>query len=112
MGGTVTDELWQDFHTVVNMTSRELGEWLRAASSDEETEALPDQAGPELGQQVLAILGKRRRDLTDDDVDAMGRVVDIVRRERGDDLEPTSGDDGWRRGLMSIGHDPLQAPRG
>ena len=29
MSAEVDDDLWQEFHTVVNMTSRELEDWLR-----------------------------------------------------------------------------------
>ena len=107
----VSDELWEEFHRVVNMTSRELSEWNRTRSATEDAEPFPDQAGTSLGHRVGAILAKRRTDLTDEDVDAMTKVVDIVRRERRDDLEPTAGEDHWRRRLMSIGHDPLKPPR-
>jgi len=106
----VSDELWQGFHRVVNMTSRELEEWLRVESSGETTEALPDQAGPETGRHVVAILGKRRADLTDDDIAVMKSVVDRIRVERRDDLESAAGDQAWRRRLMSVGHDPLKHP--
>ena len=58
------DALWEDFHRVVNMTSAELADWLRVRDSGELTEPLPDDAGPPLGQHVLAILQKRRADLT------------------------------------------------
>jgi len=104
----VDDELWDEFHRVVNMTSRELDEWLRVRSADEETEALPDQAGTETGRHVLHILGKRRTDITDDDVRVMQNVVDRVLAERRDDLEPTAGEAHWRYRLMSMGHDPLK----
>ncbi len=104
----VEDELWEDFHRVVNMTSRELRDWLAVQGAGEETEALPDQAGPELGHRVLAILGKRRADLTPDDVEVMDRVVEMVVAERGPELEPTAGEDSWRRSLMNLGHDPLK----
>ncbi|OLT09059.1 hypothetical protein BJF90_44660 [Pseudonocardia sp. CNS-004] len=104
----VDDELWDEFHRVVNMTSRELSEWLRTRDAGEEVEELPDQAGTPTGQQVLAILGKRRGDLTAHDADAMRRVVDRVHAQRRDDLEPTAGQPGWRRRLMSLGHDPLK----
>lgn len=107
----VTDELWTEFHTVVNMTSRELVDWLRTQAATEEAEALPDQAGRSLGQRVAAVLAKRRSDLTDDDVAAMTKVVDIVRSERREDLEPTAGDDRWRHRLMDVGHDPLKPAR-
>lgn len=104
----VSDELWQEFHDVVNMTSRELADWLRTESAGEVTE--PDGSLPELevGEQVVAILGKRRTDLTDDDIDTMQQVVDQVRTIRGDEPEPEAYDDDVRRMLMSFGHDPLK----
>ena len=106
----VSDELWEEFHRVVNMTSRELEEWLRADSSGETSEALPDQVGPETGRHVLAILGKRRADVTEDDIVLMESVVDRIHLERRDDLESTAGDQAWRHRLMSVGHDPLKHP--
>ena len=104
----VPDDLWEEFHRVVNMTSRELADWLRVRSADDTAEAFPDQAGTETGQHVLHILGKRRTDLTPDDVRVMEKVVRRVREQRRDDLEPTAGDDAWRHRLMTLGHDPLK----
>jgi hypothetical protein len=106
----VSDDLWQEFHDVVNMTSRELADWLRTEATGELT--AEDAALPELevGEQVVAILGKRRTDLTDDDIDTMQQVVDQVRTIRGDEPEPEAYDDDVRRMLMSFGHDPLKPP--
>jgi hypothetical protein len=104
----VSSELWQEFHLLVNMTSRELEDWLRVESSGEDTEALPDQAGSEIGRHVLGILSKRRTDLTDQDIAVMEGVVNRIRLERRDDLEPTGDDQAWRHRLMSMGHDPLK----
>jgi len=106
----VDDRLWENFHRAVNMTSRELREWLSVQGAGEETETEPDHAGSELGHRVADILGKRRADLTSDDVDVMRRVVDKVADLRGTDdvWEPTAGDDRWRRRLMNVGHDPLK----
>ncbi|GHE35838.1 hypothetical protein GCM10018785_01900 [Streptomyces longispororuber] len=104
------DELWEEFHAVVNMTSRELGDWLKTRFAGEDTEELPDQSGTENGRRVLEILGKRRVDLTDDDVRVMRKVVDTVTAERGVDLEPTAGQPHWRHRLMTLGHDPLKPP--
>ncbi len=110
MADTPVDEtLWDEFHRVVNMSSRELSEWLRTRSAADQTEELPDQAGTETGQHVLAILGKRKTDLNDDDVRVMRKVVDRIHTERRDDLEPTAGQPNWRHRLMTIGHDPLKA---
>ena len=71
----ISDELWQEFHEVVNMTSRELSDWLRTEATGEDgraTEGLPEL---EVGEAVVAILAKRRTDLTPDDVDTMQHVA-------------------------------------
>lgn len=100
--------LWAEFHRVVNMTSRELSEWLRTRSAHEDTEELPDQAGTKTGRAVLDVLQKRRVDLTDEDERVMRKVVDRVHAERGIDMEPKAGQENWRHRLMTIGHDPLK----
>lgn len=107
----VDPALWDEFHRVVNMSSRELSEWLRTRSAGEHTEELPDQAGTETGRHVLDILQKRQVDLTADDEQVMRRVVEKIHAQRRDDLEPTAGQSNWRHRLMSIGHDPLKPPR-
>lgn len=108
MAEEIDDELWNEFHRVVNMTSRELQDWLETRDAGEDSEPLPDEAGPPTGQHVLAILRKRRTDLTADDARIMARVVDRITTERGVDMEPTAGQAPWRHRLMSIGHDPLK----
>ena len=102
------DELWDEFHRVVNMTSRELADWLRVRDAGERTEELPDQSGTPTGKHVLHVLAKRRSDLTADDVRVMQKVVRRVHEQRRDDLEPVAGDEAWRHRLMSMGHDPLK----
>jgi hypothetical protein len=104
----VSDELWNEFHQLVNMTSRELEEWLRTDSAGEVTEPAPEEAGHELGEHVVHILGKRRSDVTADDIAAMERVVQRIRQQRGETPEPKAGDTHWRHRLMSVGHDPLR----
>ena len=102
------DALWEDFHRAVNMTSQELAAWLRVSDADENTEPLPDQAGSPTGQHVLAILQKRRTDLTDDDIRAMYEVVDTVTAQADLESEPEAEDTDRRHRLMTIGHDPLR----
>ena len=101
-------DLWDDFHAVVNMTSRELAEWLRTEESGPAGEAGPQDGLTATGHQVLAVLAKRRGDLTDADRAVMALVVRSVRAQRGDEPEPEAGDDAWRRALMTLGHDPLK----
>lgn len=102
------DALWEDFHRVVNMTSAELADWLRVRDSGELTEPLPDDAGPPLGQHVLAILQKRRTDLTEDDLRVMRKVVDTVTSQADLENEPQADDTRLRHRLMTVGHDPLK----
>ncbi|MFG3009158.1 DUF3140 domain-containing protein [Streptomyces cinerochromogenes] len=106
------EALWEDFHRVVNMTSAELSAWLKVRDADEETEPLPEAAGTPTGQHVLAILQKRRTDLTDDDVRIMHKVVDtvgdLVDMENEPEPERTPEDTRRRHRLMTLGHDPLK----
>ncbi|MET9422260.1 MULTISPECIES: DUF3140 domain-containing protein [unclassified Streptomyces] len=104
------DALWDEFHSVVNMTSQELSAWLQTQDAGEDTEPLPDRAGPVTGRHVLSILQKRRTDLTDEDVQVMYEVVDTVESERQEQGAAGTADDTRRRHrLMSLGHDPLRA---
>ncbi|MCX4885351.1 MULTISPECIES: DUF3140 domain-containing protein [unclassified Streptomyces] len=102
------DALWEDFHRVVNMTSQELAAWLRVSETGEVAEPLPDQAGNPVGEHVLAILQKRRTDLTDDDLRVMYEVVDTVEEQADPENEPVAEDSDRRHRLMTIGHDPLK----
>ena len=103
------DQVWEDFHAAVNMTSRELADWLRTDAASEGAEAFRDQAGPATGQQVLRVLSKRRTDVTPQDVDVMRAVAGAIRARRGEDLDaPVAGGATWRRELMDLGHDPLK----
>jgi hypothetical protein len=102
------DELWAEFHRVVNMSARELADWLRTRSTSPDAKSLPEQAGSPTGQQVLGILSKRRTDLTPHDLDVMRRVVKQVHAARRGHGEAFAGHTGWRHRLMSIGHDPLK----
>ncbi|MDR6980263.1 hypothetical protein J2X68_007001 [Streptomyces sp. 3330] len=102
------DALWEDFHRVVNMTSQELAAWLRVRDADERAEPPPGDTGTPTGEHVLAILQKRRVDLTDDDVRVMYEVVDTVDAQAGRENGPEGEDTAGRRRLMTIGHDPLR----
>jgi hypothetical protein len=108
----VDEELWTEFHRVVNMTAQELREWLLTRSAGEDGAVEPGaHVGTPTGEEVLRILGKRRTDLTADDERVMRNVVARVTEQRRDDLEPTAGEAHWRHRLMSMGHDPLKPVR-
>jgi Protein of unknown function (DUF3140) len=108
------ERLWQEFHDYVNVTSPQLRTWLLTESANEDG-ALADEAGPAVegtGGRILAVLAKRKVDLTDDDVEIMEGVVNEIRDLL--DHRPPGGaaDDSWRRALLDLGHDPLREPPG
>ncbi|RKS06977.1 uncharacterized protein DUF3140 [Nocardiopsis sp. Huas11] len=101
------DEVWDDFHSVVNMPGEELRQWLLTDASGEEAFEQPE---PDLnvsgrGEEIVAVLNKRKVDVTDSDVRLMGDVARFVHDAL---AEPRREDPGWRRRLMSVGHDPLR----
>lgn len=100
---------WDSFHQVVNMTSEELRAWLVTEAPGEDV--LPEQPDlrlPELGRQVVELLRKRKVDLTEQDADVMGQVVDFVLTQQADGPAEKESDERWRRSLMTVGHDPLR----
>ncbi|WP_129668438.1 DUF3140 domain-containing protein [Phytoactinopolyspora endophytica] len=101
------DELWEHFHQVVNMTSRELLDWL-GVEPDLSHGPGPARRAP-LGIAVANILAKRRTDLTVEDLAVMQKVVDIVDEETSEVPREFLIDDEHRRHrLMNIGHDPVR----
>ncbi|MFE3458134.1 DUF3140 domain-containing protein [Nocardiopsis aegyptia] len=101
------DEVWDDFHSAVNMTGEELREWLLTDASGEESfeQPEPDLNVSSRGEEVVAVLNKRKADVTESDVRLMGDVARFVHESL---AEPRREDPAWRRRLMSVGHDPLR----
>jgi len=100
---------WDSFHQVINMTSEELRAWLRSGTPG--SGALPGEPGPalpELGEQVVELLRKRKVDLTQRDADVMEQVVDFVLTQEAEGPADMETDDEWRRQLMTVGHDPMR----
>ncbi|MFC7549957.1 DUF3140 domain-containing protein [Plantactinospora sp. GCM10030261] len=102
------EQLWQDFHDHVNVTSEQLRGWLLTQGSGEEAfPSGPDLALPEPGRSILHIKGKRKVDLTPDDITVMRDTVDEIDKLL--DARPADGstDERWRHALLDLGHDPL-----
>jgi len=100
------EQAWKDFHSVVNMTSPEVRDWLASpyGAAEASGAALYD-----LGRHIPGLLAKRRTDLTDADVEAMRRIADTVHGLLGDATPAAAQEDhAWRHALMTVGHDPLK----
>ena len=102
--------VWDSFHEVVNMTSDELRTWLLTEASGEDAFSdQPDLGLPRLGEQVIALLRKRKVDLTPEDTEVMRQVSDFVTEQEENPPPDGPADSGWRRALMTVGHDPMRA---
>ncbi len=92
------------------MTASEIGDWLATADSrkvGQKTDS-GESVGHASGRRIVAILGKKREALTDDDYAHMRKVVGFVRRHRAQ--EPANmATSRWRYSLMNWGHDPLKS---
>ena len=103
------NEIWEQFHSRVNLTSAQLRDWLLTRASDEERfSTIPDRALPEPGKRILSLLGKRKVDLTGGDVlvmrDTVAQIDDLLAARPA--VDATDGE--WRHALMDLGHDPLR----
>lgn len=104
---TGQDELWARFHELVNMSSRELREWLGIVP---DLDPKPGGEGPPpLGEAVAGLLGKRHTDITQKDREVMQKVIDIVQEEMSGVSHAELVNDVRRRErFMNVGHDVVQ----
>ena len=101
-----------EFADAVNMTPKELEDWLGTAESQEVGWGKEDggeSVGHESGRRIVAIKRKKQADLDDEDYAHMRKVVGYVRRHMtqggpASDKEHSR----WRYSLMNWGHDPLK----
>lgn len=103
------DEVWDDWRAAVNMTSKQLEDWLQTDESRSVGDSSDggESTGHRSGRRIVDILHTKKTDVTTDDVQHMHKVVGYVHRhlaQRPDgDVEHTR----WRWSLMNWGHDPL-----
>ena len=109
------DRVRKDFDEAVNMTASELKKWLSTKESHavgfkgEDGKGKGESVGHASGRRIVAILGKKKADLTDDDLAHMRKVHGYVQRHLAQ--EPAKEDvetSRWRYSLMNWGHDPLK----
>ena len=105
------DEIWDEWRDLVNMTPKELEEWLETDESKSvgDSNGDEDSTGHESGRKILKIKDTNKGDLSDDQWDWMGKVVGYIKRhcaQGGPDEDVESST--WRYSLMNWGHDPLK----
>lgn len=104
------DEILKEFQDVVNMTPKQLQNWLETEESNSVGQDAGDgeATGHKSGKRIVELLGKNKADYTESDYSHMNKVVGYVHRHSAQrpsgDIENTA----WRYSLMNWGHDPLK----
>ena len=109
--------LYEEFNDRVNMTPKELEEWLDTDESQDagwhggDGDDSGESVGHESGRHILRIKRKRKAELTDDDYNHMNKVVNYINRhtaQRPDHPPSELKDMTWTHSLKNWGHDPLK----
>lgn len=106
-------DVYREFTEAVNMRPDELERWLGTEQSKSSGQLKAgrtggESVGHESGRRIVALLRRKRNELTERDVAHMRKVIGFVHRHLaqrpGGDVRETR----WRYSLMNWGHDPLR----
>jgi hypothetical protein len=103
-------QIVDDFQDNVNMTRKELEDWLQTEESKSvgQSDGGSESEGHESGRKIVEILEKNKSDYSGDDIDHMRRVVSYVHRHQSQKPSGDVEDSNWRYSLLNWGHDPLK----
>lgn len=104
------DETISEFKELVNMTASEIERWLQTDDSKEvgQKDDGGESTGHQSGRRIVRILGKKKADSSDDDIEHMRRVVSYIKRHTAQRPDGDVSETRWRYSLMNWGHDPLK----
>jgi hypothetical protein len=103
-------QIIEEFDEAVNMTPKELEEWLQTEESKSvgQSDGGGESKGHESGRRIVKIKRKNKSDYTADDLEHMKRVNGYVKRHLRQGPKNNPEDSKWRYSLMNWGHDPLK----
>jgi Protein of unknown function (DUF3140) len=111
---SAVEQVWDEFREAVNMTPRELEDWLETDESKavgQKDDGGSESTGHESGRRIVEVLRTKKGDLSDDDAAHMRKVTGYVKRHLAQ--RPDKSDDElehakWTSSLKNWGHDPLK----
>ena len=105
-----TKSVIDEFHQVVNMTSKELESWLNTDESQEvgQKDGDDEAIGHKSGRRIVELLQKKKADYSDDDLSHMKKVISYVHRHSAQKPSSNIENSRWRYSLKNWGHDPLK----
>jgi uncharacterized protein DUF3140 len=104
------DDVHEQFRKAVNMTAKEIDDWLDTDESKSVGQKTGNQesTGHASGRRIVEILRTRKADLTDGDLAHMRKVDAYVKRHSAQRPSGDVRDTAWRYSLMNWGHDPTK----
>ena len=104
------EQIMEEFDEVVNMSRKELEEWLETDESKKvgQKDGGSESKGHESGRKIVEILEKDNSDYTEEDIEHMRHVVSYVHRHQAQRPKGDVEYSNWRHYLMNWGHDPLK----
>lgn len=99
-----------EFNDAVNMTAKQLEEWLDTDDSKAvgQKSGGGESTGHTSGRHIVKILRTKKDDLSDHDVAHMRKVNGYVKRHLAQRPSGDVRDTSWRYSLMNWGHDPTK----
>ena len=100
----------QEFNKLVNMSASELKKWLdtdESKSVGQKKDGANESTGHQSGRQIVEILEKRGKDMSEEDIHEIKRVVSYIKRhlaQRPEEIENSN----WEYSLKNWGHDPTK----
>src|SRR4028119_2124100 len=95
-----------EFKGSVNMTRKELEDWLQTDESKSVGQGEGESKGHESGRKIVELLEKNKSDYTDDDLEHMKKVNSYVKRHLGQGPKSDPEDSERRYPQMTWGPDP------
>jgi hypothetical protein len=91
-----------EFNDAVNMTRKELEDWLQTDESESVGQGEGESQGHESGRRIVGLLEKNKSDYNDDDLDHMKKVNSNVKRHLGQGPKNDPQDSKWRYSLINF----------
>lgn len=109
-GESDREAVFEEFTHVINMTAKQLQDWLQTDESNAVGQDAGDgeATGHKSGRRIVELLQKNKADYTESDYSHMNKVVGYVHRHSAQKPSGDIKDTRWRYSLMNWGHDPLK----
>jgi hypothetical protein len=112
-GSDEAEEVRREFGERVNMTPKQLEDWLATDESRSvgQKDGGDESVGHEMGRHIVGILRTKKADLSGEDLGRMKKVNGYIARhlaQRPDKSTDELGRSAWTYSLKNWGHDPLR----